>query len=377
LRLAGVDVNTADPMGGEIVRDADGHPTGLFLETALELIAKHIPTPTPHEEEEATLLAMHTMNKAGLTGVHCMDGEGGIQTFGTYQRLREQRKSSLRVVKMLPVQALDDAIGAGLRAGFGDAWLRIGGIKVFSDGALGPKSAAMVQPYEGEPGNTGIDIYDKETLIEFAVKAMRNGLSVTTHAIGDRANHDVLDAYAVGMKETGVRGLRNRIEHAQVLQPSDIARFAAENVIASMQPIHCTSDYKMVDAYWGERGRYAYAWRDLLNSDAKLALGSDAPVETFNPLVGLHAAVTRQRADGTPAGGWYPEQCLTIEEAIHGYTLGAAYAGYSEHELGSIEVGKLADLTVLSHDLTKIAPSEILNVKVERVMVDGDWKVSA
>jgi predicted amidohydrolase YtcJ len=200
---------------------------------------------------------------------------------------------------------------------------------------------------------------------------------VTTHAIGDRANHDVLDAYAVGMKETGVRGLRNRIEHAQVLQPSDIARFATENVIASMQPIHCTSDYKMVDAYWGERGRYAYAWRDLLNSGAKLALGSDAPVETFDPLVGLHAAVTRQRADGTPAGGWYPEQCLTIEEAIHGYTLGAAYAGYSEHELGSIEVGKLADLTVLSHDLTKIAPSEILNVKVERVMVDGDWKVSA
>ncbi|NJM42507.1 MAG: amidohydrolase [Anaerolineae bacterium] len=188
LRLAGVDMNTADPAGGEIVRDASGQPTGLFLETAMDLIGKHIPTPTPQEEEEATLLAMRAMNKVGLTGVHCMDGEGGIQTFGTYQRLREQGASSLRVVKMLPVQALDHAIGAGLRAGYGDAWLRIGGIKVFSDGALGPKSAAMVQPYEGEPSNTGIDIYDKETLTEFAVKAMSHGLSVTTHAIGDRAN---------------------------------------------------------------------------------------------------------------------------------------------------------------------------------------------
>ena len=383
LRLAGVDANTADPAGGEIVRDANGNPTGLFLETAMDLIGKHIPAPTLQEEEEATLLAMRAMNKAGLTSVHCMDGEGGIQTFNTYQRLREQRQSTLRVVKMLPVQALDHAIGAGLRAGYGDAWLRIGGIKVFSDGALGPKSAAMVQPYEGEPNNRGIDIYDKETLIEFAVKAMTHGLSVTTHAIGDRANHDILDAYAVGMKEsgdrrqkTGGRGLRNRIEHAQVLLPHDIARFAAQDVIASMQPIHCTSDYKMVDAYWGARGRYAYAWRDLLNSGAKLALGSDAPVETFDPLVGIHAAVTRQRADGTPEGGWYPDQRLTMAEAIYGYTLGAAYAGYGEHELGSIEVGKLADLTVLSHDLTTIDASEILSVKVERMMVNEEWVVA-
>ncbi len=212
-----------------------------------------------------------------------------------------------------------------------------------------------------------------------------------THAIGDRANHDILDAYEVGLKETIDHKrqttdanrpssivhrpiLRNRVEHAQVLQPTDIARFAQMGVIASMQPIHCTSDMKMVDAYWGERGRYAYAWRDLLKSGAVLALGSDAPVESFDPLVGIHAAVTRQRADGTPEGGWYPEQRLTIEEAIYGYTLGAAYAGYGEHDLGSIEAGKLADLTVLKQDLTKVAPSEILNVEVERVMVDGAWR---
>ncbi len=391
MRLANVTKDTPNPQGGEIVRDTQGHPTGLFLENAMGLIGKHVPTPTPQEAEDATLLAMREMNKKGLTGVHCMDGDGGIQTFGTYQRLREQQRSTLRVVKMLPVQALDEVVGAGLRSGFGDAWLRIGGIKVFVDGALGPKSAAMVEAYEGEPTNHGIDIYDREMLTEFAIKSFQHGLSVTTHAIGDRANHDILDAYEVGLKETTagrpptnattsggrssvVGGLRNRIEHAQVLQPTDIPRFAQMGVIASMQPIHATSDMKMVDAYWGARGRYAYAWRDLLNSGAVLALGSDAPVESFDPLVGIHAAVTRQRADGTPEGGWYPEQRLTMAEAIYGYTLGAAYAGYSEHELGSIEVGKLADLTVLSHDLTQIAPSEILNVQVERVMVDGVWQ---
>ena len=388
MRLAGVDKNTPNPQGGEIVRDAQGNPTGLFLETAMDLIGKHIPGPTPQEAEDATLLAMREMNKKGLTGVHCMDGDGGIQTFGTYQRLREQRRSTLRIAKMLPVQALDEVVGAGLRSGYGDAWLRIGGIKVFVDGALGPKSASMVEGYVGEPDNHGIDIYDRETLTEFAIKAFGNGLSVVTHAIGDRANHDILDAYEVGLKETEDGGrtavfrppssvaglLRNRIEHAQVLQPTDIPRFAQMGVIASMQPIHCTSDMKMVDAYWGERGRYAYAWRDLLSSGAILALGSDAPVESFDPLVGIHAAVTRQRADGSPEGGWYPEQRLTIEEAIYGYTLGAAYAGYGEHELGSIEVGKLADLTVLKQDLTKVAPSEILNVQVERVMVDGVWQ---
>jgi predicted amidohydrolase YtcJ len=286
----------------------------------------------------------------------------------------------------LPVEALDHVIGAGLRSGFGDAWLRIGGIKIFADGALGPKTAWMIEPYENEPHNRGISIWDKEQLVEFVTRAHENGLSVTTHAIGDRANREVLDAYELGMQDARHkmqdfhrlssvvrRPLRNRIEHAQVLHLDDIARFGQLGVIASVQPIHATQDMRMVDAYWGKRGRYAYAFRDLLNSGARMAFGSDSPVESFNPLVGIHAAVTRQRADGSPEGGWYPDQRLTIEEAICGYTLGAAYPGYSEHELGSIESGKLADLTVLSHDLTAIPPDEILDVKVERVMVDGNW----
>ncbi len=169
--------------------------------------------------------------------------------------------------------------------------------------------------------------------------------------------------------------LRDRIEHAQVVHPDDFARFGALGIIAAVQPIHATQDMFMVDRNWGRRGQHAYAFRDLINAGAKLALGSDAPVETFDPLVGIHAAVTRQRRDGTPAGGWYPSQRLTIEEAIHGYTLGAAYAGYMEREQGSLEAGKLADLTVLSQDLTAIAPEDILNVKVERVMLGGEWIV--
>jgi predicted amidohydrolase YtcJ len=385
LRMAGLTRDTADPSGGALVRNAQGEPTGVLLEEADRLVFNVIPRPTLAQEEEATLLVMRAMNAKGLTGVHCMDGQGGIETFGTYQRLREQRQSTLRVCKQLPVQSLDEVIGAGLRSGFGDAWLRIGGIKVFSDGALGPRTAWMIAPFENEPSNYGISIYDPEQLTEFVLKAHAAGLSITTHAIGDRANRAMLDAFEVATQDarpktqgqdhpaSSVLRLRDRIEHCQVLHPDDIARFGQLGVIASVQPIHATQDMRMVDAYWGKRGRYAYAFRDLLSSGARLALGSDAPVETFDPLVGIHAAVTRQRKEGMPVGGWYPEQCLTIDEAIRGYTIDAAYAGYSEYDLGSIEPGKLADLTVLSRDLTAIPADEILDVTVERVMVDGEW----
>jgi len=377
LRLAGVTSQTVSPPGGEIVRNAHGEPSGVLLEAAMDLITRHIPPPTPAEEEEATLLAMRAMNRAGLTGVHCMDGKGGINSFRAYQRLREAGRSTLRVCKQLPAEDLAAIIGAGLRSGFGDPWLRIGGVKIFADGALGPRTAWMIEPYEGEPDNFGIALYSAEALAALVHQAQANGLSVTVHAIGDRANRtilDILEAQA-GEARPAHRPLRHRIEHAQVLHPTDIPRFGKLGLIASVQPIHATQDMHMVDRYWGARGRYAYAFRSLRDGGARLALGSDSPVETFDPLIGLHAAVTRQRRDGTPAEGWYPEQRLTIEEAIHGFTLGAAYAGYAEHELGSIEPGKLADLTVLSDDLTRIPPEAIPEVRVLRVMVDGEWVI--
>jgi predicted amidohydrolase YtcJ len=376
LRLAGVDRNTPDPSGGQIVRDASGDPTGVFLETAENLIHAVIPKATAEQQEQAVIDAMRAMNKAGLTSAHCMDGDGGINSFKTYQRVLASGQASLRVVKMLPVQALDEIVDAGLRSGFGGPWLRIGNVKIFTDGALGPKTAWMAAPYQGEAHNHGLPIYDPELLVEFTRKAHRAGLAVVVHAIGDRANHEMLNAIEISRKAQPVGGLRDRIEHAQVLLPGDIARFAGLDVIASMQPIHATSDMHMVDANWGtDRATRAYAWRTLWDSGARLAFGSDAPVERFDPLAGIYAAVTRRRADGTHApDGWHTQECVTIDEALYGYTLGAAYAGYSETELGSIEPGKLADLTVLARDLTAIPASEILNTQVERVMVGGEWK---
>ena len=376
LQRAGITAGVPDPEAGQIVRDASGQPTGTLLENAMSLMSPVIPLPTPQQAENATVEAMQAMNRHGLTGVHCMDGEGGIESFRTYQRLRQQDRLTLRIVKQLPVSALDAAIRAGIRSGLGDNWLRIGGIKVFADGALGPRTAAMIEPYEGEPMNRGISTTEREELFETVLTSNTNGLATFIHAIGDRANHDVLDAFELSRRQTppGAPPLRNRIEHAQIVHPSDIRRFAELDVIASMQPIHATQDMHMADAHWGRRSATAYCFRSLRDTGARLAFGSDSPVENFDPLVGIHAAVTRQRADGTPGPeGWYPEQRLDIADAIHAYTYGAAYAGGMEREVGSLQAGKLADLVVLSKDLTAIPPGELLSAQVERVMLNGNW----
>ncbi len=377
LQLAGIGAHTQDTPGGELVRDAQGMPTGIFLETADRLVLEGIPQLSEQQADDAVSDVMRAMNRVGLTGVHCLDGDHGIDTFKTYQRVLEQRRATLRVVKMLPVQALDAVIDAGWRSGFGGDWLRVGNVKIFADGALGPKTAWMVDPYIGEPENRGLKIYDPEQLIEFTHKAHGAGLGVAVHAIGDRANHEMLNAIALSRTKLGAqpRRFRDRIEHAQVLIPDDIKRFATLDVIASMQPIHCTSDMAVADAIWGPaRTPYAYAMQTLWRSGARLALGSDAPIESFDPRTGIYAAVTRKRADGSHApDGWQPQECLSIDQAIYGYTLGAAYAGYMEHATGSIEPGKLADLTVLSHDLTAIPAEQILTVQIQRVMVGGAW----
>ncbi len=372
LRACGITAQTPDPAGGQIARDERGNPAGVLLENAMDLVLARVPPPTDEQAETATVEAMRAMNRRGLTGVHCMDGgQASIRTFVIYQRLRAQGRLSLRIVKQLGVENLDAVVAAGIRSGFGDAWLRIGGIKIFVDGALGPRTAAMIEPYEGHPDNRGISTFEREELAETVARCNRNGLAVVIHAIGDQANRDALDAVGRALSPTHER---NRIEHAQIVHPDDFRRFAELGVIASMQPIHATQDMAMADSHWGLRSRTAYAWRSMLDAGARLALGSDSPVETFDPLVGIHAAVTRRRADGAPGpDGWYPEQRLTVEEAIEGFTLGAAYAGGMEHEVGSLQAGKLADLTVLSRDLTRIDPQEIPGTPVLRVMAGGAW----
>lgn len=372
LKLAGVTASTPDPATGEIVRDAGGEPTGIFLEDAMTLIGRVIPQATAEEVASAMKDAIPRMHRAGLTGVHDFDG---ARAFQAWQILKERGELNLRVSKTIPVPLLDHAIAIGLRSGFGDDWLRINSVKTFADGALGPRTALMIDPYEGEPGNRGIVVTDKEEMFENVRKASAAGLSSTIHAIGDRANHDVLDVFETVRAEEAQRGdvrLRHRLEHVQLIHPADAKRLAKLNVIASMQPIHATSDMLMADKYWGSRSAGAYAWRTQADAGATLAFGSDAPVETFDPLAGIHAAVTRRRADGSPGSdGWYPEQRLTVHEAVRAYTLGAAFAAYEESSKGSLTPGKLADLIIIDRDIFRIDPADILHAKVVGTIIGG------
>jgi predicted amidohydrolase YtcJ len=263
-----------------------------------------------------------------------------------------------------------------LRTGFGDEFLRIGNVKAFSDGALGPRTAAMLQPYEGEPENRGMLMLDAEEVFERGRLAAENGLAMAVHAIGDRANHEVLNAFAQLQSLPGIdRGrLRHRIEHVQLIHPDDAGRLAQLGVIASMQPIHATSDMLMADRFWGKRAELSYAWRTQLQHGAVLAFGSDAPVESPNPFWGIHAAVTRQRADGSPdGGGWYPEQRLAVTEALQAYTIGAAYAANREHEQGRLSPGFLADLLVVNSDPFNCPPEELRTIRPLATMVGGEW----
>jgi predicted amidohydrolase YtcJ len=374
LNLANVRNDTINPKDGAIQRDSSGRPTGILLETAMQLVEKIIPEPSIREIVLAIEKTQPILWKMGLTGIHDFDRR---DAFMALQNLHANGKLKLRVNKNIPVESVEHAHALGLRTGFGNEWLWIGSVKAFMDGALGPRTAAMFQPYINEPENRGILNMDGEELFEQCRKAVDVGLSMTVHAIGDRANHEVLDAYQQLRdyeNQNGLPHLRHRIEHVQVLHPDDAPRFAQLNVIASMQPIHAPSDMFAADRFWGDRSALAYAWRTQLNFGAHLAFGSDAPVESPNPFLGLHAAVTRRRADGLPsAEGWYPEQKLSLAKALSAYTLGAAYAANAEHRLGKLSEGYLADLIVLDQDVFSINPDELLTMSAAATMINGEW----
>lgn len=376
LRIAGIDADTVDPPGGQIQRDENGRATGILFEAAIDLVAQHIPRPTVADVAHAMRAAQAYCWQVGLTGVHDFDGRSCFQAL---QMLHQSGELGLRVLKNIPVYRLEHAIGVGLRSGFGDEWLRIGGVKIFADGALGPRTAALIDPYENEPKNRGITVTDKEEMMEKASAAAANGLAVTVHAIGDRANHDILDVYAALNTENGKRKteneLRHRIEHVQLLHPTDLHRLADLNVIASMQPIHATSDMEMADRYWGDRARYSYAWRTMLDSGATLVFGSDAPVEPIDPIRGIHAAVTRRRPDGTPGpDGWRPAQKLSLAETIHAFTQAAAFTAGQETRQGSITPGKLADLTIFDQNLFDLDPHDLQHATIAATLVAGQFK---
>ena len=374
LKLAGITANSPDPENGKILRDASGQPTGILLESAMGLLEAALPQPSAAEAAEAIRAAMPRLHRVGLTGAHDFDYR---TAFMALQMLHASGDLRLRVIKSVPPDLLEHAHGLGLRSGFGDDFLRIGSYKTFMDGALGPRTAAMFQPYLNEPENRGILNLDGEELFELGRKAADSGLSMAVHAIGDRAVHEVLDAYEqlrAYERQHGLPKLRHRIEHVQIIHPDDVGRLAQLGVIASMQPIHAVSDMLSADRFWGERARLAYAPRAQLEAGAPLAFGSDAPVESPNPFLGLHAAVTRRRVDGSPAPeGWYPEQRLSMSEALAGFTTGAAYAAGMEDRLGRLSPGFYADLIVLEDDPFQSPPDSLLTTHSSATMIGGEW----
>jgi predicted amidohydrolase YtcJ len=373
LRQAGITAVTPDPPGGRIGRDATGQLDGLLFEAAVNLMTQAIPAPADDDLLAAIRDAQANLWRMGLTGVHDFDRRA---CFTALQNLHRAGQLRLRVVKSIPVDDLPHAVALGLRTGFGDEFLRIGHVKAFSDGALGPRTAAMFQPYEGEPENRGMLLLDAEEIFEKSRLAAENGLAMAVHAIGDRANHEVLNAFAQLQSLPGIDRfhLRHRIEHVQLIHPDDAGRLAQLGVVASMQPIHATSDMFMADRFWGKRAKLSYAWRTQLQHGAVLAFGSDAPVESPNPFWGIHAAVTRQQAGGIPAPhGWYPEQRLSVSQAVQAYSTGAAYAASREHEQGRLAPGFLADLVVLDTDPFNCPPENLRYIQPLATMVGGEW----
>ncbi len=379
LRLAGIGPGTPDPEGGRIGRDGQGRPTGILFESAMALVERVIPEPEEQAVEAALRQAQAALWRMGVTGAHDFDRR---RCFMALQRLHDSGELKLRVLKNIPLEDLPHAAALGLRTGFGDEWLRIGGVKAFADGALGPRTAAMLQPYEGSDSDLGMLLLDAEELYEQGRLAVENGLSLAVHAIGDRANHEVLNAYAqlrrYELTLTGAARLRHRIEHVQLIHPDDAGRLSELGVIASMQPVHALSDMFTADRHWGKRAALSYAWRTQLARGAALAFGSDAPVESPNPFLGLHAAVARRRLDGAPGPqGWYPQEKLALEKALHGYTTGPAYAAGWEESLGRLAPGYLADLLVLEHDPFQCAPEELAALQPAATMVGGEWVYAA
>jgi predicted amidohydrolase YtcJ len=370
LRIAGIDAQTKDPPGGQIVRDTNGAATGVFVDTAAALIEKHIPPATDADLQRALATALQEVAALGLTGVH----DAGIepQHYRLYEALGSANQLPIRVYAMLADgPASRQAIAAGPKKPRFDDRLVLSAVKAWVDGALGSRGAAMLQDYADQPHHRGLTLYTPAQLDELTQLTAKHGWQLNVHAIGDAGNRAALDAFAKLSAEQRTR-LRPRIEHAQVIALEDIPRFAALGVIASVQPTHATSDMNMAEDRVGpQRIRGAYAWRKLLDARVRLAGGSDFPVELPNPFHGLYAAVTRQDRDGRPPDGWYPQEKLTRSEALRLFTTDAAYAAGMEQTVGSLQPGRWADFILLDRDYFAVPESEIDDIEVVATFVAG------
>ena len=375
LEIAGVDADTPDPIGGKIVRDESGKATGILVDTAMALVEKHVPEPTRSDVREAYASAVDSLLALGITGVH----DAGISKTEAeiYLSMADDGELRMRIYAMLSDTGANlDAFDEPIRA-YGNDHLDIASVKLYSDGALGSRGAAMIEPYDDDPENRGLPFYTQQQLDGFVRKANDKGFQVGIHAIGDLGNRMALDAFerVQGGKPSP---LRNRVEHAQIIALNDIPRFSQLGVIASMQPVHATSDMNMAeDRVGAQRIKGGYAWRRLLDSGAVIAGGSDFPVELPEPFHGLYAAVARQDRDGLPEGGWHADQAMSRAQALHSYTLGAAYAAHQEERLGSLERGKWADFIVIDRDYFEIPVDEIDDIRVLQTWVGGKLEYNA
>lgn len=368
LEEVGIDKTTNDPRGGKIEKDGgSGEPTGLLKEDACDLVWEIVPPPPADASKKSLRQAMRIANSYGLTGIQNHDDPGSHELF---QELEAEGGLTLRVSSWLPKEELAHAINSGMTSGQGSDNLKLGGVKFYCDGSLGSQTALMFEPFEGSKDNYGIEATSEEELIELVSRASQAGIGVAVHAIGDKAVHQSLNAIekSAQQREEGSK-LRHRIEHVQLLHPDDTQRFQKLGVIASVQPVHTPADIDIAEKYWGKRSRFAYAFKTLLDSGAHVVFGSDTPIETLNPWMGIHAAVTRQRIGETES--WYPEEKVSLSDAISAYTRWAGYASYEENLKGSIEEGKLADMVILSQDVFKVKPEEIPNTKIEYTILGG------
>ena len=368
LRAAGVTSSTEAPVGGKIDADRNGEPTGILLDTAARLVYDVAPRPSEAERVTALGTAIAHAHSLGVTCVHAMDV--GRSELDSMQALRRDGALRLRTRVFLAARRLQEWCDAGVHTGDGDDLLNIGGVKFFADGALGSLTAWMVAPYEGTQ-DRGLALQPPSELALQVNACLEHGLAPAIHAIGDKANHEVLSI--LERTRSVAPELPRRIEHAQLLAIDDIARFGPLGMTASVQPIHATQDFSKADRAWGARGRNAYAFASLLAAGVNLAFGSDSPVETMNPLAGIHAAVTRRTAQGVPAGGWYPEERISLTAALTAYTAGCARAMREEGQLGKIAPGYFGDFVVLSNDLFELDdPMRIAEVRADVTVVGGD-----
>jgi predicted amidohydrolase YtcJ len=374
LQIANITRVSPEPAGGLIMHDDHGDPTGIMIEKATELITAIVPKQTPDEITFAIQKGVHVLNQMGVTSVHDFDSLSQLEY---YQLLEQKNQLCLRIQKIIPPDDHQSAMNSGYRTGMGDNLIHIGSYKLFMDGALGPHTAAMIGAYNDDPYNHGILNYSAKEVFSQCKDISRNGSDISIHAIGDRANQAAISAFRLLKQfenKSGYTPVNKRIEHVQLIPEENLADFREVGIIASMQPLHATSDMKMADQYWGERTRYAYAWKSLLEHNTRLIFGSDAPVDSPNPFWGLHAAVTRQDHGNTPMpDGWIPNERITLDQALEAYTTGPAVLNKNLSASGRLEPGSNADMFLLAVDPFLEKAQELHRIKPVATMFNGKW----